>query len=223
LRPKRCNDPRFWIGEATVKQWEFNRFLYQLVGSSWAWTDKSQWSDRQWKEYAESERLKTFVAHYDGSPAGYFELKTGDSEGVEIAIFGLAPKSIGRGFGGVLLTNALEEGWRLKPNRVWLHTCDLDHPAALPNYLARGMTVYKVETRNPRLKRTALFPSAHICPDCRPAGGKKRILLGRNTCYDHRRNHGVQLGNMHDIFGGISANCSGASLLSGLFKIPDCP
>lgn len=65
---------------------------------------------------------------------------------MEIAIFGLAPKFIGRGLGGVLLTSALEEAWRTQPARVWLHTCSLDHPAALPNYKARGLTIYQVGT-----------------------------------------------------------------------------
>jgi len=147
LRPRRCADAHFWIKEATVKQWEFNRFLYALVGSGWAWTDKGAWTDAQWREYAESDRLRTFGAYYDGSVAGYYELKRDDANGIELAILGLAPKFIGRGYGGALLTHGLEEAWRMGPSRVWLHTCTLDHPAALPNYLARGMTIYKVVSK----------------------------------------------------------------------------
>jgi GNAT superfamily N-acetyltransferase len=146
LKPKRSPDPRFWIREATVKQWEFNRFLYLLVGGNWSWNDKQHWGGQRWREYAESERLRTFAAYYDGSIAGYYELRSGGSIGVEIAILGLAPKFVGRGFGGPLVTSALEEAWRTNPGRVWLHTCTLDHPAALPNYQARGLIIYKVET-----------------------------------------------------------------------------
>jgi GNAT superfamily N-acetyltransferase len=146
LKPKRCADTRFTIREATVKQWEFNRFLYLLVGRDWSWNDKRGWTERQWKDYAESDRLRTFVAYYDGSVAGYYEIRDDNIGGVEIAIFGLTPKFVGRGYGGVLLTSAIEEAWRTRPNRVWLHTCTLDHPAALLNYQARGMIVYKVET-----------------------------------------------------------------------------
>ena len=51
FRPKRCDDARFWIGEATVKQWQFNRFLYQAVGGPWQWTDKRDWTDDQWRAY----------------------------------------------------------------------------------------------------------------------------------------------------------------------------
>jgi len=166
LRPKACDDPRFRILEATVKQWRLNRFLYELVGRDWSWTDKLVWSQKQWREYAEDDRLRTFVAYWDGSPAGYFELAAGsnhtngdtpaeqDRQGeVEIAYLGLAPPFIGRGFGGALLTRALEEAWKMQPKRVWLHTCSRDHPAALKNYLARGMVVYHTET-------TAVGPAA---------------------------------------------------------------
>ena len=147
LRPKPCPDPRFEVKEATVKQWELNRFLYQLVGRDWNWNDKRNWTPEQWQTYAESASLRTFTAHYDGSIAGYYELRHDHSENeVEISILGLTPKFVGRGFGGPLVTSALEEAWRMQPSRVWLHTCTLDHPAALHNYQARGLCVYKVES-----------------------------------------------------------------------------
>lgn len=144
LRPAACADARFRIAEAGVKQWRLNRFLYECVGATWGWTDKRSWSDEQWRGYVEDERLRTFVAWYDGSVAGYFELSQRDGE-VEIAYFGLTPEFIGRGLGGPLLTRALEEAWKMSPRRVWVHTCTLDHPAALANYKARGMVVYKTE------------------------------------------------------------------------------
>jgi GNAT superfamily N-acetyltransferase len=145
LRPKLCADERFWIGEATVKQWQFNRFLYLTVGSPWAWNDKRDWTDEQWRQYAESEQLRTFGAYYDASPAGYYELHRNGDE-VEIMYFGLLAAFVGRGLGGVLLSRAIEDAWQVKPRRVWVHTCTLDHPAALANYQARGMKIYKAET-----------------------------------------------------------------------------
>lgn len=147
LRPKRIADERFRIREATVKQWQFNRFLYLAVGQPWAWNDKRDWTDAQWRDYAEAARLRTCAAYYDGSPAGYHELFAHEDGSVEIAYSGLLPAFIGRGFGGALLTHALEEAWRPAPTRVWVHTCTLDHPAALANYQARGMTLYKEETQ----------------------------------------------------------------------------
>ena len=82
----------------------------------------------------------------DGEPAGYFELRRDAAGDVEIAYFGLMHSYIGRGLGGHLLTIAVREAWALGPSRVWLHTSDLDHPAALPNYLARGFEFQKRES-----------------------------------------------------------------------------
>jgi GNAT superfamily N-acetyltransferase len=145
VRPRPCPDPRFRVMEATVKQWRFNRFLYSLVGGDWHWVDKLKWSDDQWRAYAESDSLRTFPAYYDGSPAGYFELRRDEDANVEIAYFGLSAPFIGKGLGGHLLTVALETAWTLSPGRVWVHTCSLDHPSALANYKARGMLVYHEE------------------------------------------------------------------------------
>jgi GNAT superfamily N-acetyltransferase len=149
LRPRHTGDPRFRVLEATVKQWQYNRFLYCLVGNDWTWHDKLTWTDEQWKEYSEAGNLRTWVAYYDGSPAGYFELDQQGDE-VEIVYFGLAPAFIGKGLGGALLTHAMEAAWSMDPKRVWLHTCNLDHPAAIKNYQARGMVIYKTEVKEMR-------------------------------------------------------------------------
>lgn len=162
LRPKPCADPQFRVAEAVVKQWEFNRFLYLLVGRDWSWNDKRTWTDERWKAYAEADSLRTFAGYVAGSVAGYYELRPDGEGGIEIAIFGLTPRFVGRGLGGALLTSALEEAWRMRPGRVWLHTCTLDHPAALPNYLARGMRVYRVETVDLGRKSAAQFPAETV-------------------------------------------------------------
>jgi GNAT superfamily N-acetyltransferase len=144
LRLKRA-DARFQICEKTERDWRFNRDLYFRVGEQWHWIDKRSWTDAQWKEYAGAPELRTFAAYYDYALAGYYELRRDDEDGVEIAYFGLLPEFIGRGLGGALLTSAIEEAWRVSPRRVWVHTCNRDHPQALANYQARGMVVYKIE------------------------------------------------------------------------------
>ena len=149
LRPKRSSDPRFIVREAKVPQWQLNRFLYFLVGEQWAWVDKRGWSDRQWQEYVGSENLRTFLALHEGNIAGYYELRRDEARAVEIAYFGLAPEFIGRGLGGALLTDAIERAWAWEAQRVWVHTCTLDHPAALRNYEARGMTIYDRKMQAP--------------------------------------------------------------------------
>ena len=148
LRPRRSN-VRFQIREKREGDWRFNRDLYFRVGEQWDWTDKHSWTDGQWKEYATAPELRTFAGYYDEALAGYYELRRDNYGEVEIAYFGLLPEFIGRGLGGALLTSAIEEAWSsrdgIAPKRVWVHTCNRDHPQALANYQARGMVVYKVE------------------------------------------------------------------------------
>ena len=121
--------------------------IYLAVGQRWSSIDKRPWTDEQWKEYGLAPELRTFGAYHGDSLAGYYELRRDNEGGVEIAYFGLLPNFFGRGLGAALLTSAIEKAWRLSPSvtRVWLHTCTRDHPRALANYQARGMTIYKVE------------------------------------------------------------------------------
>lgn len=134
------------IVEAEIKEFRFNRYLYTLVGEIWSWTNKLALSEEQWRDYTESKSLRTWVAYYKGSIAGYFELNTDDQFNVEIAYFGLAPKFIGRGFGGYMLSSAIKFAWeKCNAKRVWVHTCNFDHPNALGNYQARGLKIYRVD------------------------------------------------------------------------------
>ena len=66
----------------------------------------------------------------------------------EISYFGLLEDYIGKGIGGYALSEAIKRSFEKKINRVWLHTCTLDHPNALKNYIARGMRVFKKENIN---------------------------------------------------------------------------
>ena len=139
--------PSGWtVIEAEVKEYRFNRYLYQLVGEQWSWVDKLALSAQQWQRYAESEDLRTWVAYRRGAIAGYYELQQ-QGDNIEIVSFGLAAKFIGQGFGGYFLTHALKSAWAWgHAQRVWLHTCTLDHPTALANYQARGLKIYHSET-----------------------------------------------------------------------------
>lgn len=123
----------------------FFRFLYEEVGRAYRWTDRLTWSDETIREYLETPGVSIWLMSSDTSPAGYFELREHEDRSVEIAYFGLLPDFIGRGWGKYLLTRAVESAWQLGPERVWLHTCTLDHPAALPNYLKRGFRPVRQE------------------------------------------------------------------------------
>ena len=115
------------------------RRLYAAVGHRWHWRDRDAWSDEMLAAHLARSEIAVWECLVGAESAGYFELEhSGDS--VEIAYFGLAPDFIGRGLGKAMLTRAVQEAFALGPVRVWLHTCTLDSPRALPNYLARGFT-----------------------------------------------------------------------------------
>lgn len=124
-----------------------NRFFYTAVGADWYWTDRLPWPYQRWLDYVNRAELETWMLTVQGVPAGYYELESQPSQDVEIAYFGLLPSFVGCGLGGHLLTCAIERGWAMGARRVWVHTCTLDHPQALANYEARGLHLYKEESK----------------------------------------------------------------------------
>ena len=126
---------------------ELNRFLYSAVGGAWHWRDRLPWTRTRWMEWLERPEVETWVAYRAGAPAGYFELEGQDGDAVEIAYLGILPGFEGQGLGGYLVTQAVRRAFSMRPgvDRVWLHTCTLDHPGALPNYLNRGFVIFKEE------------------------------------------------------------------------------
>src|SRR6478672_10665055 len=112
--------------------------LYAEVGRDYRWRERLDWTDEQCAEHLSRPEVSIWVLQVDGALAGYFELNAERDGSVEIAYLGLMRAFIGRGLGKRLLAIAVERAWALGASRVWLHTCTLDNPSALPNYLARG-------------------------------------------------------------------------------------
>lgn len=146
LRPARVSDPDVSVHEVTAWTPELWRLLYTEVGRRYHWVDRLGWSDEDIRGYLGDPAVSLWVMTVGGEVAGYFELRREPEGAIEIVYFGLLDPFIGRGLGGHLLTEAVEHAWDLGATRVWLHTNTLDHPAALPNYLKRGFTVFRTET-----------------------------------------------------------------------------
>lgn len=139
--------PRFELARVPLP--EFNRFLYTAVGGDWYWRDRLPWSHARWMQWLDRPEVQTWVLYVEGTPAGYVELERQAGDDVEIAYFGLIPRFVGQGLGGHLLSEAIRRAWDLGAARVWVHTCSLDGPAALANYLARGMRIYAERRSEP--------------------------------------------------------------------------
>jgi GNAT superfamily N-acetyltransferase len=153
IRPGRAPAAATRIERAEVPSPELNRFLYTAVGGDWFWTDRLAWTWTQWRDWLAAPGVETWMATVRGTPAGYVELDGRHPGAVEIAYFGLLPSFAGQGIGGHLLAEGLRQAWSLGGRwahqtpiqRVWVHTCSQDGPAALANYQARGMALYRTE------------------------------------------------------------------------------
>ena len=126
---------------------QLNKFFYKNIGKKHKWTDRLVWTEAQWINYVSSKKVKTYILKYQNDLTGYFELIFhSDEKEVEIAYFGLLEEFQNKKLGSYLLSQAIKKSFNSKVNRVWVHTCSLDHKNALKNYIARGMKIFKSET-----------------------------------------------------------------------------
>jgi GNAT superfamily N-acetyltransferase len=121
----------------------YYRFLYQSVGKDYHWQSRGKLSDAEMAQVLNSTTNEVHVMHVDGCPAGFTELDRRQPDDVELVQFGLMPGYIGQGLGKYLLQWTIDKVWSAGPRRLWLHTCSLDHPNALPNYLKAGFIQFK--------------------------------------------------------------------------------
>jgi GNAT superfamily N-acetyltransferase len=124
----------------------FYRYLYEAVGADWLWVERKFEPDATLKAELDDPLVEVHLLTEGGVPAGYGELDRRCGGEVKIRYFGLVPEAIGRGLGGWFLEQIAARAWRSRPRRVWVHTCDLDHPRALANYRARGFRSYDEQT-----------------------------------------------------------------------------
>ena len=171
FRPGQPAPIDFRLERAQIACPELNRFFYTAVGARWQWHSRLPWDYVRWLAYLDRPELETWIAYVSGTPVGYFELEFQDGNNVEIAYFGLLPSFIGKGLGGPLLSAAISRAWEMGASRVWVHTCTLDHPRALPNYQARGFTVFRSEAKVEELPDHPLEPWLGSAGQSEPADG----------------------------------------------------
>ena len=142
------NSPEGYVVQLVQpSDFQLNKFFYKNIGKKHHWVDRLTWTEKQWIEYISNKKIKTYVLKKNEDLAGYFELIIhDDKKEVEIAYFGLLEEYQNKKLGSFLLSSAIKNSFFNKPNRVWVHTCSLDHKNALKNYISRGMKIFKKET-----------------------------------------------------------------------------
>jgi len=123
----------------------YYRFLYNTVGGNYHWYSRGKLPDADLAAVIQHPPNEVHVLHADGVPAGFAELDRRAADEIELVQFGLMPEFIGQGLGKYFLQWTIDRAWSYQPRRFWLHTCTLDHPRALPNYLEAGFAMYKQE------------------------------------------------------------------------------
>ena len=125
---------------------QLNKFFYKNIGESHMWIDRLIWTENQWIDYVSNKDVKTYIFKFKNDLAGFFELIFHvEKNEVEIAYFGILKEYQNKKLGSYLLSEAIKKSFLKNVDRVWVHTCSLDHKNALNNYIARGMKVFKTE------------------------------------------------------------------------------
>ena len=126
---------------------QLNKFFYKNIGKKHKWIDRLVWTEAQWIDYVSNKNVDTYVFKFKDDLAGFFELIFHcEKKEVEIAYFGLLEEFQNKKLGSYLLSEAIQKSFKKNINRVWVHTCSLDHKNALNNYIRRGMKIFKTET-----------------------------------------------------------------------------
>ena len=146
LKPKEKPHHKFNIKKVFPKDFQLNKFFYKQIGKDYQWNDRLVWDDTNWMDYISNPSVFTFILKENNDVVGFFELIYHKEKfEMEIAYLGLLKNYITKKLGGYLLTEAIKISFSYNVNRVWAHTCSLDHKNALKNYLSRGMSIYNTE------------------------------------------------------------------------------
>ena len=140
------------------------RALFRAVGARWLWFSRLLLTDEALAALIGHPAIELFEVRDGDEVIGMLELDRRVAGQCELAFVGLVPAYAGRGHGRWLIAEAVARAWAGDTARVHVHTCSLDHPAALAAYRRAGFVAVarKVETFiDPRL--AAILPA-----DCAP-------------------------------------------------------
>jgi GNAT superfamily N-acetyltransferase len=149
------------VGKPKVEQY---RALFRKIGAPWLWFSRLTMDDETLGAIIHDPNVELFEVAAVEAVVGMLELDFREDGQCELAFIGLVPELAGQGRGRWLLGEAVRLAWREGVTRVHVHTCSLDHPAALSAYRRAGFTPYKrAIERFPDPRLLGILPS-----DCAP-------------------------------------------------------
>lgn len=117
--------------------------IYRLLGERWMWFSRLTAPRAEVEAVLADPAVEFHAVCHEGRDVGLLELDFRVPGEGELAFFGLDEAVVGRGAGRWLMNRALALAWAKPISRFWVHTCTLDHPAALAFYQRSGFTVFK--------------------------------------------------------------------------------
>lgn len=135
------------------------RALVRRVGESSLWQSPLLITDEQFANLIRDPDVEYYVFRAGGCDEGILQLDFRQSGECELGLFGVTELLRGTGAARKLMNFAIARAWSRPIERLWLHTCTLDHPNALPFYIRSGFVPYKRQIEihdDPRL--IGLYP-----------------------------------------------------------------
>jgi GNAT superfamily N-acetyltransferase len=127
-----------------VPEPEHYRELFRRIGAPWLWFSRLTLDDPHLASIIQHPKVELdVVVDESGAEVGLLELDFREPHECELSFVGLAPELSGKGHGRWLLAEAVRRAWREGVERIHVHTCSLDHPAALSAYRRAGFTPFK--------------------------------------------------------------------------------
>ncbi|MBL7904380.1 MAG: GNAT family N-acetyltransferase [Bacteroidales bacterium] len=124
----------------------FYLYLYTSVGRPYQWYNRLMMQASELQKLLDNEHTEVWVLYDSGVPAGFVEYDLSEANETEIVYFGLSCEFTGRKLGKPFLHWCVQNAWQRPLKRLWLHTCNLDHPAAINLYRGAGFEVYDQDT-----------------------------------------------------------------------------
>jgi GNAT superfamily N-acetyltransferase len=146
---------------------DWYRGLYTRVGADWLWFSRVRMPDAELAAILHAPLVDIYALVDGFSDEGLLELDFREAGQCELAFFGVTARLIGTGAGRWLMNRALELVWSRPVERLWVHTCTLDHPSALAFYQRSGFRPFRRQieiTDDPRLDGTAPRTAASHVP-----------------------------------------------------------
>lgn len=144
-RPTMSDRPGLALVRVPTPDLEWYRGLYRAVGEDWLWFSRLTMTDRQLADLLRNPQVAVYAVRDGAREIGLVELDWREAPDCEVVFFGLVPDATGRGLGAWAMREVQRLAFVQGTARLWLHTCTLDHPRALPFYIAQGFRPFRRE------------------------------------------------------------------------------